>query len=571
MSKEIRTKPVSKEPRQVGRAARVPKELVRRGMGGVKDKLADGGKEDGAQAGTPEADATEKVQEGMNAAARKGGEAVSDAAGRVKDQLGRRTKEKGIEDGKRQVQRMARERKALRGQGAGKTIVDRAKDAAKAKTASKGTVKTAKKSVKSTQKSVKAAGRGVKTAQRTARTTAKTAKATGRAAQQATRAAKAAARAAATTAKAAAKAAVSAVKMAILALKGLVAAIAAGGWVVLLIAAAICLVALLVGSIFGIFFSGEDSGNGRTMPAVVSELTTEFYGQIEDIKRDNPHDVLIMDAMAINWREVLAMYAIKVNTDPDSGMEVASLDDAKVELLRGVLNDMVSLSHTVHTDTVTPDDGDDETEDEEVEIVILTISMAQKTADEMAAQYGFSQEQQAQLHELLSPDYADLWAALIGSGYMPGMGDGGEILPGDPGRAPLGIFSWPLAGDYPVNSPYGWRPDPFDPSKTDYHGGVDVACPEGTPILAAADGTVVVANATDPWGGSYGYHVKIQHDGTFSTLYAHCSSIAVMNGQQVQKGQVIGYVGSTGNSKGNHLHFEVYVDGARVNPMDFFE
>ncbi|WP_302970991.1 M23 family metallopeptidase [Ruthenibacterium lactatiformans] len=94
---------------------------------------------------------------------------------------------------------------------------------------------------------------------------------------------------------------------------------------------------------------------------------------------------------------------------------------------------------------------------------------------------------------------------------------------------------------------------------------------DGTPVLAAAGGTVTVANATDPWGGSYGYYVKIQHDGTFNTLYAHCSSICVTPGQRVQQGEVIGYVGSTGNSTGNHLHFEVWENGQRRNAIDYFD
>ena len=108
--------------------------------------------------------------------------------------------------------------------------------------------------------------------------------------------------------------------------------------------------------------------------------------------------------------------------------------------------------------------------------------------------------------------------------------------------------------------------------ETSYHGGLDIGAPEGTPILAAADGIVVVANSTDSLGGGWGYYVKIQHTGTaYSTLYAHCSRIAVAKNQEVKKGEVIGYVGSTGRSTGNHLHWEVYKDGARINPLDFFE
>ena len=81
--------------------------------------------------------------------------------------------------------------------------------------------------------------------------------------------------------------------------------------------------------------------------------------------------------------------------------------------------------------------------------------------------------------------------------------------------------------------------------------------PEGTPILAAADGTVTIANALDSWGGSYGYHVKLDHGGGLTTLYAHCSSICVTAGQQVKAGEVIAYVGHTGRATGPHLHFEV--------------
>ena len=76
--------------------------------------------------------------------------------------------------------------------------------------------------------------------------------------------------------------------------------------------------------------------------------------------------------------------------------------------------------------------------------------------------------------------------------------------------------------------------------------------------LAAADGTVTIANGLDSWGGSYGYHVKLDHGGGLTTLYAHCSSICVTVGQQVKAGQVIAYVGHTGRAMGPHLHFEVH-------------
>ena len=127
-----------------------------------------------------------------------------------------------------------------------------------------------------------------------------------------------------------------------------------------------------------------------------------------------------------------------------------------------------------------------------------------------------------------------------------------------------GIFQWPLPQSYTITSWFGYREDPFT-GEIAYHSGTDIAAPEGTPILAAADGTVTIANAIDSWGGGYGYHIKVNHNDTFDTLYAHCSSICVTVGQEVKQGEVIGYVGTTGNSTGNHLHFEVWQNGERTD------
>ena len=81
---------------------------------------------------------------------------------------------------------------------------------------------------------------------------------------------------------------------------------------------------------------------------------------------------------------------------------------------------------------------------------------------------------------------------------------------------------------------------------------------------------MTIANALDSWGGGYGYYIRVDHGGGLETLYAHCSAICVMTGQQVQAGQVIGYVGQTGGATGNHLHFEVYQDGQRGDAMAYF-
>ena len=109
-----------------------------------------------------------------------------------------------------------------------------------------------------------------------------------------------------------------------------------------------------------------------------------------------------------------------------------------------------------------------------------------------------------------------------------------------------------------VSSRYGYRSSGF-------HGGVDLAAPGGSPILAARAGKVLTAT----YHYSYGNYVIVDHGGGISTLYAHASKLLVKKGQTVKKGQQIAKVGTTGNSTGNHLHFEVRINGKRTNPEPY--
>ena len=128
----------------------------------------------------------------------------------------------------------------------------------------------------------------------------------------------------------------------------------------------------------------------------------------------------------------------------------------------------------------------------------------------------------------------------------------------DSTRTPTGTLQWPLPVAGTITSQFGHRVDPIT-GEVSSHTGTDIACAEGTPILAAADGTVTVANSLDSWGGSYGYYIQIDHGGGLETLYAHCSSICVTTDQQVQAGQVIGYVGHTGRATGSHAISEQHI------------
>ena len=128
-----------------------------------------------------------------------------------------------------------------------------------------------------------------------------------------------------------------------------------------------------------------------------------------------------------------------------------------------------------------------------------------------------------------------------------------------------GTYIWPLPG-YSPGSAYGWRMHPIF-NEMRFHAGEDIGAPSGTPILAADSGmaTVIPDN-----GNGYGNYIMINHGGGRVTLYAHMSAFAISNGATVNQGDVIGYVGSTGNSTGPHLHFEVRVNGATTDPKQYF-
>lgn len=127
-----------------------------------------------------------------------------------------------------------------------------------------------------------------------------------------------------------------------------------------------------------------------------------------------------------------------------------------------------------------------------------------------------------------------------------------------------GKFQFPLASYTRMSSPYGYRIHPISGTRK-LHAGIDYAAPRGTAIYAADDGKVL----TSGWINGYGYTVSVNHGSGYVTMYAHCSSLLVSAGQNVKRGQTIAKVGSTGNSTGNHLHFEVRVNGKTVNPAGY--
>ena len=295
--------------------------------------------------------------------------------------------------------------------------VDRSRKTIKqASSTAKGTIKTTSKSIKTAEKTAKAS---IKTTQQAAKAAQRTAQATARAARAAAHAARAAARAAVAAAKVAAKATIAAVKAIIAATKALIAAIAAGGWIAVLVIVIICLIGLLIGSCFGIFFSGEDSGSGYTMQNVVQEINDDYQQQIDTTKANLSHDVLEMSGSRAVWPEVLAVYAVKTTTDPDNPQEVATMDDSKKAILTDIFWEMNQISSRTETRTETviteTDDGNGNIVETETTVTqtYLYITVSHKTAEEMAAQYGFDEEQKEQLAELLDEENRSLWSAVL--------------------------------------------------------------------------------------------------------------------------------------------------------------
>ena len=354
-------------------------------------------------------------------------------------------------------------------------------------------------------------------------------------------------------------------------LHSLVVAIATGISVALSIIIVISLVAFVSGSAYGIFFAADaPNAASVTVREAVDTLTAEYRDRLEEISETVQHDRQDItandDVYYIRWQDVLAVFSSYVS-GKEQGAPVAALTKNQVDKLREIMWAMNAVDYSTRAETAVIETTDKNGKPTTATITetVLVIRLTHKTPGEMAADYHFTARQSTYLQLLQDPQYEELWAELLG-GFAQGSG---ELMNPDSTRIPTGNLQWPLPVAGAITSQFGHRVDPIT-GEVSSHTGTDIACAEGTPILAAADGTVTVANGLDSWGGSYGYYIQIDHGGGLETLYAHCSSICVTTGQQVQSGEVIGYVGHTGRATGNHLHLEVSVDGNRADVLRYF-
>ena len=223
------------------------------------------------------------------------------------------------------------------------------------------------------------------------------------------------------TAKVAKEAGKKVLRAIVAAAEKLVAAIGAGGAAAVSVVVVILLVGMLFASPLGILFAGEDTGTEIKIPDAVATLNGEFTDEIYRIMEEHPYDELDLQegmeaAMLQNWRNVLAVYAVKVSTDEEHGLDVITMDEEKLQLLREIFFDTNKLEYELTARTV---DGK--------RITTLHISAQIKDAMQMANEYGFTAQQREMLEELLKPDYDDIFLSLIGN-YQP---DGTPIGPVD--------------------------------------------------------------------------------------------------------------------------------------------
>ena len=328
----------------------------------------------------------------------------------------------------------------------------------------------------------------------------------------------------------------------------LLAQLGAGG-VVLLLAMVIGAAAAVIGSPMGILFADESGDqNSIRIAEIVAETNADFGAAINDIVAAHPecsettfeYDYEDGHTWASYWPEVLAVFAVQNNLNNDG--DVVVIDEGKKRLIQDTFWAMHEIRAEMEEVTATPEPIEDEPDPEPVTEYILHITVSSKSVDALADLYRFTQDQRDILHQLLSEEMRPSLLALCGG-----------IAASD------GALCWPLPGHTYISCHFG-EVDAFGNAG---HRGTDIPAPEGTPILAAHSGTVLVSG----WNDSYGNQVLLDNGAGLSTRYAHMTQTAVTAGEAVTAGQVIGYVGSTGDSTGNHLHFEVMQGGIRVDPL----
>ena len=299
----------------------------------------------------------------------------------------------------------------------------------------------------------------------------------------------------------------------------LLALLGAGG-VVLLLAMVIGAAAAVIGSPMGILFADE-SGDPNSIPIaeIVADTNADFGAAINDIVSAHPecsettitYDYEDGHTWANYWPEVLAVFAVHTNLNSDS--DVVVINAAQKQRIQDTFWAMHEITYEVEEVDTTPEPTEDDPDPEQQTDYILHITVSSKTVDELVELYNFTQDQNDILHELLSDEMRPTLLALCGG---IGIIEDGELC-------------WPLPGHTYISCNFGDN----DAYGNSGHRGTDIPAPEGTPILAAHSGTVLVSG----WNDSYGNQVLLDNGAGLSTRYAHMTQTAVTAGEAVTAAQ----------------------------------
>lgn len=310
--------------------------------------------------------------------------------------------------------------------------------------------------------------------------------------------------------------------------------------------------------------------NGSAIREVIREVNKDYNNRLEEIKQ-TPHDEIRTEGTPPDWRSVLAVYTARTSQDIESADDI-EMSEAQKELLKTIFWDMNELSaHTepdgakVQTYTIAPTmvpwDPSDPTQPthpgtptaptEPEQPVTLVITMTGKTAAEAAELYQLTAEQRSHMEEMLRPENAALLNEVLWD--IPYIS--GAVVDG---------WAYPLPEEGTITEYYGMRVHPITGAWV-LHQGLDIGVAEGTPIFAVRAGTVTTATYND----SAGNYVTIDHADGFRSIYMHMAVYIVSAGQEVAAGQVIGYVGSTGESTGPHLHIGISYNGVYLDPQGY--
>ena len=310
--------------------------------------------------------------------------------------------------------------------------------------------------------------------------------------------------------------------------------------------------------------------NGSAIREVIREVNKDYNNRLEEIKQ-TPHDEIRTEGTPPDWRSVLAVYTARTSQDIESADDI-EMSEAQKELLKTIFWDMNELSaHTepdgakVQTYTIAPTmfpwdpsaptqpthPGTPTAPTEPEQPVTLVITMTGKTAAEAAELYQLTAEQRSHMEEMLRPENAALLNEVLWD--IPYIS--GAVVDG---------WAYPLPEEGTITEYYGMRVHPITGAWV-LHQGLDIGVAEGTPIFAVRAGTVTAATYND----SAGNYVTIDHADGFRSIYMHMAVYIVSAGQEVAAGQVIGYVGSTGESTGPHLHIGISYNGVYLDPQGY--